>query len=141
MDINRAGFDVGVGIMPDFGQKLLFRDDSVPVTMQKYHDIHFFAGKFYGLVLKPSHQIPAVKKNAPAVNFFVPRILSGAPQDGFNPCHDLPQRKRFGDIIISPGFKSCHYVIFRPFGRDDDNSLPRYLAANFFAYRKPVQGG
>ena len=133
MDINRAGFDVGVGIMPDFDQELFFRDDSIPVTMQKYHDIHFFAGKVHGLILKLSHQVPAVKKNASAVNFFVPQIFSSAPQNRFHPYHDLPQGKGFGDIVIRASFKPRHNVIFGAFGGDDDNSLGRLFLTDFFA--------
>ena len=45
--LGSAGFYIGVGIMPHFGQELFFSNNPVLVTVQIDDNIHFAAGKLH----------------------------------------------------------------------------------------------
>ena len=45
MDVHGARLNVGIRILPNLGEKLFFRNDSIHITIKVGNDVHFSSGK------------------------------------------------------------------------------------------------
>ena len=69
MDVHRAGFDAGIGIVPHFGQQLLFGDDALLIAKKIDDDIHLPAGDLQHRFAANRPKVPAVKQDTESARF------------------------------------------------------------------------